>query len=246
MNIIESNIKNLTSLWKVVSEPFSSYFSNTDFNYSLIKNSEWPNRLWFDQDINQNTITLIKEKLSSVSTNLIIPYWDIYNSNSFELLEKNDFNLKFEQSGMALKLNRLTNVLDILKLRKASTKKDTELWSKLFSKAFGYFINPVLLIKTYKNINYYIAYHQDQAVGTGILHITDNISGIHSVGVIPEHRRKGYAEQIMKLLINQSIKINSDYVTLQSSDMGKNLYLKLGFKEQFKIKSYALQSSRRL
>ncbi len=240
MNIIASNIENLTSLWRVVSEPFGSYFSNTDFNYSLIKKSQWPNRLWLNQDINQHTISLIKEKLSSVSTNLIIPYWDIYNTNSFELLEKNGFNLKFEQSGMALKLNHLTDVYGFLKLRKVATKEDTELWSKLFSKAFGYFINPLVLIKTLKKVSYYIAYHQNHAVGTGILHVTNNISGIHSVGIIPEERRKGYAEQIMKLLINQAVKINSDYITLQSSDLGKNLYLKLGFKEQFKIKSYTL------
>ncbi len=240
MNIIASNIENLTSLWRVVSEPFGSYFSNTDFNYSLIKKSQWPNRLWLNQDINQHTISLIKEKLSSVSTNLIIPYWDIYNTNSFELLEKNGFNLKFEQSGMALKLNHLTDVYGFLKLRKVAAKEDTELWSKLFSKAFGYFINPLVLIKTLKKVSYYIAYHQNHAVGTGILHVTNNISGIHSVGIIPEERRKGYAEQIMKLLINQAVKINSDYITLQSSDLGKNLYLKLGFKEQFKIKSYTL------
>lgn len=241
MNIIESNIENLTSLWRVVSEPFGSYFNKPDFNYSLIKNSEWPNRLWFNQDINQNTITMIKEKLSSVSTNLIIPYWDIYDSNSFKLLEENGFKLKFEQVGMSLRTNQPFKELEALKLKKVSTKKDAELWSKLFSKAFGYLINPIILIKTHKNINYFIAYHQNHAIGTGILYIANNISGIHSVGIIPEMRRRGFAEQIMKLLINQSIKINSDYITLQSSDMGKNLYLKLGFKEQFKIKSYALQ-----
>ncbi|WP_034044917.1 GNAT family N-acetyltransferase [Wocania ichthyoenteri] len=242
MNSIKSNIQNLTSLWQTVSEPLNSYFIETDFSFSLIEHSEWPNRLWFNQEINKDGIALAKEKLLSISTNLTIPYWDIYNSNSFEMLDENGFNLKFEQIGMSLKAPHIFTEIKTLSLKKVSTEKDAKLWSILFSKSFGYFTNPVLLTKSQKNTDYYIAYHQNEAVGTGILHTTNNVTGIHSVGIVPEQRRKGYAEQIMKLLINKSIKINSDYITLQSSDMGKGLYLKLGFEEQFTIKNYALHT----
>jgi len=241
MKNITSNIENLTSLWQAVSEPFDSYFSESDFNYSLIKNSEWPNRLWFDQDINKENILLAKEIISSFSTNMTLPYWDIYKSNSFNILEENGFTLKFEQIGMSLKIEHVFTELSSLSLKKVSTKKEAELWSALFSKSFGYFINPILLSKSQKKTSYYIAYHQNEAVGTGIIHTTNNVSGIHSVGVIPVQRRKGYAEQIMKTLINKSIKLNSDSITLQSSNMGKGLYLKLGFKEQFTIKNYTLE-----
>jgi len=244
MNSIKSNIKNLTSLWQSVSKPFNSSFSETNFDYSLIENSEWPNRLWFHQEINKDVIALAMEKVLSTSTNLTIPYWDIYNSDSFKILEQNGFNLKFEQIGMSLKSPHIFTELKKLRLKKVSTEKEAKLWSILFSKSFGYFTNPVLLSKSQKNTNYYIAYNQNEAVGTGILHTTNNISGIHSVGIIPEQRRKGFAEQIMKLLINQSIKINSGSITLQSSNMGKALYLKLGFEEQFMIKNYTLQQRR--
>ncbi len=54
-------------------------------------------------------------------------------------------------------------------------------------------------------------------------------------------RRKGYAEQIMKLLINIATEEGVDYMTLQASDMSKNLYLKLGFEEQFTIKNFKIQ-----
>ncbi|WFO16194.1 GNAT family N-acetyltransferase [Cellulophaga baltica 4] len=243
MSNIKSNIENLTSLWRTASEPFDSYFSETDFNYSLIENSEWPNRLWFHNDINEAKISLAKEKISSTPTILTVPYWNIYNSNSFQLLEENGFTLKFEQIGMSLKPNHSFTELSGLNLKKVSTKKETELWSVLFSKSFGYFISPILLNKCQENTNYYIVYYNNEAIGTAILHITNKTVGIHSVGIIPKQRRKGYAEQVMKLLINQSIEINSDYITLQSSKMGKDLYLKLGFEEQFTIKNYALQQS---
>jgi len=241
MNNIKSNIQNLTSLWQSVSEPFDSYFSEPDFNYGLIKNSEWPNRLWFDQDINKEKIVLAKEKIASFSTKITIPYWDIYNSNSYEILEQNGFVLKFEQIGMSLKRNHVFTEFNSLSLKQVCTQKEAELWSVLFSKSFGYFINPIILSKSQENTRYYIAYHKDEAVGTGILHTVNNVSGIHSVGIIPEQRRKGFAEQIMQALINKSIKINCDCITLQASDMGKGLYLKLGFQKQFIIKNYVLQ-----
>lgn len=241
MNNIKSNIENLTSLWQTISEPFNSYFSDMNFDYSLIKNSEWPNRLWFNQDINKDIVKLAKEKVLTTSTNLTIPYWDIYDSNSFEILQQNGFNLKFEQIGMALKTSETFDQLNTLNLKKVSTEKEAQLWSTLFSKSFGYSINPILLKNPNRSTNFYIAYDKDEAVGTGILHTTNKVSGIHSLGILPEQRRKGYAEQIMKLLINKSIEMNSDYITLQSSNMGKGLYLKLGFEEQFVIKNYALQ-----
>lgn len=243
MNIIEYNINNLTSLWKTVSQPFNSYFTENGFNYSLIKDSEWPNRLWLNEDIDQDKIVLIKEKLASISTSLIIPYWDIYKSNSFKILEENNFKLKFEQIAMSLKINHSFCKLNDFKLIKVSTQKSAKLWSIIFKKSFGYLINPKLITKTYKHINYYIAFHKSEAIGTGILHTTNRISGIHSVGIVPKQRRKGYAEEIMKILINKSIKKNTDYITLQASEMGVGLYLKLGFKEDFRIKNYTLQQN---
>ncbi|MDD7885244.1 N-acetyltransferase [Flavivirga sp. 57AJ16] len=240
MNSIKSNIENLTSLWQTVSEPFHAYFKEKDFEYSFVENSEWPNRLWFNEEIDQDQVADAKDKLNFLASGLVLPYWDIYHSDSFKLLEENGFHLKFEQIGMSLKADKVFAELGNLKLIKITTKKAFELWSVLFEKSFGYFINPKLLNASYQYIHYYIAYHYNEAVGTGVLFNTNKVSGIHSVGVIPEQRRQGYAEDIMKLLINESIKMNSEYITLQASNMGKNLYLKLGFEEQFKIKNYIM------
>ncbi len=240
MKNITSNIENLTSLWESVSKPFDSFFKAEEFDYSLIKNSDWPNRLWFNTDINTGMVQKARKVLQSSSSKLIIPYWDIYDSISFRILENNGFQLKFEQMGMVLNRSRCYDTLEGVSLKKVASKKEAELWSRLFRKSFGYDINPILINVSQNNTHYYIAYNENEAVGTGIIHFTNKVSGIHSVGIIPNHRRKGYAEQIMKALINESIEKESLRITLQSSEMGKGLYLKLGFKEQFKIKNYEL------
>ncbi len=240
-DLINANIKNLTSLWETVGISFDSYYKTPDFEYCEIKDSEWPNKLWLYQNITQGTIDLIKEKLASTPSNITLPIWNIYDKNEDTILELNGFSLKFEQVGMSLKLDKYFDVKSDMKIQLVTNDTEAKLWSELFIKSFGYKTSSETIIKTLNEINYYIAYHDGIAVGTAILHKTNNVMGIHSVGIPPEMRRRGYAEQIMKLLINQSIKINSDYITLQSSDMGKGLYLKLGFEEQFTIKNYALQ-----
>ena len=61
------------------------------------------------------------------------------------------------------------------------------------------------------------------------------------MGVIPEMRRKGFAEQMMVNLLHWSTEQQFTYATLQASAMGKGLYLKLGFEEQFTMKNYSLR-----
>jgi len=239
-NIINANIDNLTSLWQTASMPYRSYFPESTFSYCYIENSDWPNRLWLNQDINQEIIPLIKEKILSISTPLVVPYWDIYENRMYEDLESHGFKKSFEQVGMSLKIGKPIRAQDNLNIQLVSNNAEVKLWTELFEMSFGYRIRHETLLKTKKKIDYYIAYTQNQAIGTAISYKTDNIMGVHAVGVPPEMRRKGYAEQIMKLLINLATEGGVDHMTLQASNMGKNLYLKLGFEEQFMIKNYKL------
>ena len=240
-DLINANIKNLTSLWETVGISFDSYSKTSDFEYSEIKDSEWPNRLWLHQNITQDTVRLIKEKLAATTSNITIPIWNIYNKNEDTILEHNGFNIKFEQVGMSLKLNKPFDITGDVKIQLVTNSTEAKLWSELFIKSFGYKTSSETIMKTLNEISYYIAYHDGLPVGTAISHKTNNVVGIHSVGIPPEMRRKGYAEQIMRLLINMAIEDRNEYMTLQASSMGKGLYLKLGFEEQFVIKNYALQ-----
>jgi len=240
-NLINANIKNLTSLWETVGVSFDSYSKTPDFEYCEIKDSEWPNRLWLDQNITQDTIGLIKEKLAPITSNITLPIWNIYDKKENTLLEHNGFNIKFEQIGMSLKLDKPFEIKSDVKIKLVTNSTESKLWSELFKKSFGYKISSETINKTYNKINYYIAYNDGIAVGTAILYKSNNVVGIHSVGIPPERRRKGFAEEIMKLLINIAIENRDKYITLQASNMGKNLYLKLGFKEQFVIKNYILE-----
>jgi ribosomal protein S18 acetylase RimI-like enzyme len=46
----------------------------------------------------------------------------------------------------------------------------------------------------------------------------------------PEFRRKGYATQVLKLLIDKAKEKNLSFIELSASELGKSLYKKLGFR----------------
>jgi predicted acetyltransferase len=58
------------------------------------------------------------------------------------------------------------------------------------------------------------------------------------MGVIPSQRRKGYAEELLIHMMNIGRMKGAKYATLQASDMGKRLYLKTGFQQDFIIKTF--------
>lgn len=241
-NIIHANIENLTSLWLTASAPFQSFYEDTAFSYSQVRHSEWPNRMWFNKDIEgSDEAEQAAEMISSSSPKMTLAYWDIYGSESYNYLEEKNFTKIYELLGMSLKLGEPLNLQNRVHIKLVSNETDAELWEELFRKSFGYIISREILMNTTGEIDFYAAFHQNEPVGTAIIFTKNGVSGIHSVGIIPEMRRKGFADEIMKVLINKSIASGSEYATLQASAMGKGIYLRLGFEEQFVMKGYALE-----
>lgn len=52
-----------------------------------------------------------------------------------------------------------------------------------------------------------------------------------NVFTYPTFRRKGYATQILNLLIDKAKEVNLSFIELSASELGKPLYEKLGFKK---------------
>lgn len=240
---MHENIANLTSLWQTVGAQANAYTFEADFDYCAIEYSEWPNKLWFHHDLTEDSLRAAQQPLRSVSPGLSIPYFDIYSSQSYQRLEAHGFKQQSEQVGMVLPLTQLLEQDSTLHLEQVVDEQTAHQWESLFQHGFGYHISYRLLLPHYESTSFWTAYHRNnEPAGTAVLHHTDDkIIGIHSMSIIPEMRRKGLAEQMMRHLLNQSLTQGFQYATLQASAMGKGLYLKLGFKEQFVMKNYALK-----
>lgn len=239
--LIKDNINNLTDLWKTVGTPFLSYHKNDSFEYCKIENSGWPNKLWFRNDISKNDVIDIRKTMHG-NSGLVIPYWDIFGTNSNEILDAYGFEIKSEQVAMALKLDQKFELQHNLSFKKIDNEQDAKIWSDLYPNAFGYVISKEILIHNHNNVHFYLVSLDNQPIGTFMLFQTQNNIGIHGVGVIPEMRRKGLAEEIMKFALNLSIDLQADYALLQASAMGKDIYTRLGFEDLFVIKNYILKA----
>lgn len=88
----------------------------------------------------------------------------------------------------------------------------------------------------------YVGYLYDVPVVTGILVLHANVGGIYYVATDPEQRKKGYGTAMMKHLIQRAQDQGYHMVTLQASQEGKNLYQRLGFKENCVFKEYVKKS----
>jgi ribosomal protein S18 acetylase RimI-like enzyme len=237
INIAQANISNLTRLWKKVSTPFDGYFQSDQFQYCYLENSDWPNRLWFRNEITPDCIEKARQVPYLTSKKLVIPCWDTFENGS-ELLEAAGFQEKSVQIGMSLELHARADRPLRLQMKRVLNKAEAKVWAEVYPEAFGYQIGEAIPARLDEEVEFYLACFQSKAIGTAMIFKTDNITGIHGVGVHPEARRKGFAEEIMEFLLKRAVDSGVSYVTLQASPMGKPLYVKLGFKEDFIIKNY--------
>ncbi|BDU26860.1 GNAT family N-acetyltransferase [Flavobacterium sp. GSB-24] len=238
-NLIKDNIDNLTALWRTVATPLLSYHKFDPFEFSQIKNSGWPNRLWFREDIKEENLPQIMEIMEK-NPELVIPYWDIFGSNSSEFFENKGFKIRIQLMAMALKLDKKFTLQNKLNFKRVLNEEDAKTWSDIYPLSFSYVISKETLVHNYENVKFYLVHFEEKPIGTLTLFQTGNVMGIHGVGVIPEMRKKGFAEEIMKFALNEAIDAGCEYAQLQASALGKGIYTRLGFEDLFLITNYQL------
>lgn len=232
----QKNIANLISVWKTAGNAFNQYFKIKELEYCKIQGSEWPNRIWFNEVPSEKILTTLTEIIDNSSVPLSVTHLDNFKSSL--LFERFGFAVKSQQTGMSLQLRTAFNNSEDIQLKRVIDDQQATLWTELYPQSFGYNISADILIKTKEQISFYLIYKNQEPVGTIITHITDKVLGVHGLGILPQFRKQGLAEEVMAVVINQAISENIQLVTLQSSAMGKGIYKKMGFSEDFLMTSY--------
>jgi ribosomal protein S18 acetylase RimI-like enzyme len=76
----------------------------------------------------------------------------------------------------------------------------------------------------------YVGYWEGKAVTIAALCASEGALGIYSVGTLPEYRRRGYSEAMLRQVIG-SVRRGREPIVLQSSEAGYRLYRRLGFRD---------------
>jgi len=258
MHIDQANIFNLKSLWN----KYGSKALNINNDTSEIKesdkyvNTHWPHRCWSNSLVQRQDLSWLKN-LPEAS---VFPVWPILTNDKNEVnpstelsfihqeLKRNNWYCMLEQTAMFLALDN-NNAEQKLQpdeprngfsIKKVRTPQDITLWLDIVTEAFGYSIQRLVIEKLLndQNIQTLMAHHDGQAIASAILYKTDDVIGIHQVGVKQEFQGKGFARTFMKEIIKICQVWQGKHLVLQASQAGKPLYESLGFTSQFLIKSY--------
>lgn len=238
--IHNQNIYNLTSIWKLIGQTYHAFSSGSNIEWVDMKTKTWPNRLWLTKPVDPQILDEAIYQIKSTTTNLVLPHFTTKENPTEALFTKKGFTVLFTQIGMSLQLKKTFPIETPTTLKRVKNDADAQLWSALFEQSFGYSICPETIAKTCNTIEYYITYSELTPIGSLLLHQTNSLIGVHALGIIPKMRKQGFAQAIMKTVINQAIKNNTKVMTLQASEMGKNMYLNLGFKTDFILNNYGL------
>ncbi|MDC6361661.1 MULTISPECIES: GNAT family N-acetyltransferase [Flavobacteriaceae] len=238
MNTTVLNIDNLTQLWSLAGETFHGYHNHEGIHTSTIENSQWPNRIWTNAVLSEKSLQKIEAQMKS-NKGMTFSNFNLDSTKNASIAEAG-FSLKSIQYGMSLPLDTAFETQRKIELVRVAHDLEADLWSNIFFKAFNYKISAETILKTATDIPFFLVYHEEEPVGTVIMYTTGTILGVHALGIDPDHRKQGYATEIMRHVLNMGLAQGASMAALQASGMAKNMYLKMGFSHDFLMENYQL------
>lgn len=150
--------------------------------------------------------------------------------NYAEIFERNGFQKFISQTGMIYDFDESFRPEDDENIQLISDE-DIPLWSKKVAEGFPKPFEDlpfILLNKTDSVLTY--GYMQDgEIASTGMLLMDPEISGIHEVSTLAPFRGKGQGSAIIRRMLKDLNERGIQSVSLQASDMGKQIYEPIGF-----------------
>lgn len=154
---------------------------------------------------------------------------------------------KFSEYEMCLNLDthEFSDSSSRLNFRKASNEDALEV-AKQNSIYFGKPINvadvPLPETEEKRGMTIYLASLGEEIIGKVNIALNDDETGIYGVGVVPEHRSKGYGRETLDFAVRQSQTMGVSRVMLQveaENDNALSLYTSSGFAVIYKMDYYA-------
>ncbi len=247
-NILYQNINNLTTLWKEAVTPNGKYTFENKLHLAVCHNSEWPNRLWSNDFLNENllnnAVDLIEETIENINLSIFLPLNKGNNTDIQNLQNDGHFITLSKQYGMFLELKEFDFKDSVIKFHKVTNEKDALVWEENFKATFNYRIISDQILLSFKGYNCFLIMIKNQIIGCCMcLALNSEYIGFHSFAIHPKFQRKGLGTITMKAFLNESVKNGFKYIVLQSSEKGHILYKQLGFNDQFLMLNLGLQSN---
>lgn len=205
----------------------------------------------------ENAMKKIKENITFFEKRQVPFLWVLGPSSTpkkmGELLIKNGFIIDKLQ-GMAYNLKildterELLNKVEIIKIESMNALKvwndiiltgfdfPKEVRTDFFFEAFSF-----ILLKDRASASAFLAYYDGNPVASSLVLYKAGVAGIHLVTTLEEARGKGIGTAITLAPLNEAKKLGYETAILHSTEMGLNMYKRMGFKEYCTIELFIWQ-----
>lgn len=120
-------------------------------------------------------------------------------------------------------------------------------WQRIVSESFGL---PLAAVESFfvpryfaeAGLESYLGYIDDAPVCTSTLLVTNGIAGVHNVGTLASHRRRGLGEAMTAQAVVRGAELGCGSAFLQASEMGQPVYQRMGFETVAPYRTYHRRS----
>lgn len=231
--------RNYIDLCVKVASLFNSKVMKTSY-YSWAQNplNDWFNRV-FNLNITPENINEVLAELVKNMENGSIPKYIVTGSTSKpanidKYLLENNFIPCYEQTGMAIYLDKIAELSNNeCELKVIESEADLFKWVDAVNEAFNINDDPELYLKLLydDDITFYAGYVSGKIVATTMLFNSSDTAGIHQVGTLREYRGKGFGTALTQKAFYDAKLKGCRFGVLQASEMGKRVYSKVGLTE---------------
>jgi hypothetical protein len=171
-------------------------------------------------------------------------------ANLADYLVKNGFTRIGEPTGMAVDLAELNEEKRAPRgftITEVKDNKALKTWCKVAAASFRVPEEVIPSIYDWyaremdmeQPLKFYLGVLDGKPVATSNYYLGAGVCGLYFVGTLPEARQKGIGFSITQKPLLEAKKLGYKAGILQASDMGRPVYLKLGFKEYGRMGSYS-------
>ena len=189
----------------------------------------------------------------------VVPYWRLcpgdLPADLGVRLEQKGLALEEEQPAMAVDLQKLNQDvrtpagLKIERVSNAATLKEKHVWISRFAEGKSLATLLIHMFSVYgfdpeSDWQHYIGVLNGRPVSCASVFCATGVAGIYAVLTLPEARRQGIGSLLTLQALLGARERGYRVGVLQSSEMGYNVYRRLGFETCFKIKTYVPPASK--
>lgn len=210
-HLLDQNLDNLDAFWSAI-----GYQKEGQLNV----HKSWPNKTW-SKSFRSEPSLFVKDKV-------FVTVDELY-AESLTTLE---VEIKTHLIAMSVLLASVDAEL-IEQIKVIESEQELEAWANACSKAFGYETDATALLPLLSDDNAEIFAYRvgGNIAGTAIAYQTNAVMGVHQVGVLPEYQGKGIGKLLMSHLVAYAKDKGCELMTLQASEAGLPIYVKMGFKK---------------